>query len=515
MAVQIQLRRGTAAEWSSANPVLAEGEMALETDTGQFKIGSGTSTWATLAYGGVAGGAGPQGPEGATGPQGPQGDASTVPGPTGPSGPQGPQGDAGPTGPEGGGFGITYTITNNGSLDYIIEGFNDPTLNLVRGFTYNFSVNAAGYPLWIKTAATTGTENTYNSGVTNNGTATGTITFAVPLGAPSTLYYAAENSSDMYGTFGVVNLGSATPGVTALSSLTDVTLTSPISGEFLKYDGTKWVNTSTTAGAGPTGPQGPAGSPGSPGLPGPSGPSGPSGAPGSTGTGIAVGGFTGQVLAKASNTEYDTEWVTISGGTGGGTTGPQGPQGPSGAQGIPGDVGPTGAGATGPQGPSGPTGPEGATGPSGPPGPASAVAGPSGPTGPSGAGATGPQGPAGSTGPTGPSGPSGANGIGFVGPTGPTGPSGPSGPSGVGATGPSGPSGATGPQGPSGATGPTGASGPSGPPGTVAVGTGSKLPNSSGFSGLVSYDTNFLYVCVATDTWIRVGTTGSNIQSWV
>ena len=50
MAIQIQLRRGTASQWSSAspNPVLAIGEIGLETDTDQFKIGDGVSTWNSL-----------------------------------------------------------------------------------------------------------------------------------------------------------------------------------------------------------------------------------------------------------------------------------------------------------------------------------------------------------------------------------------------------------------------------------------------------------------------------------
>ena len=50
MATRIQLRRGTAAQWTSANPVLAAGEIGTETDTGKLKVGDGTSTWSALAY---------------------------------------------------------------------------------------------------------------------------------------------------------------------------------------------------------------------------------------------------------------------------------------------------------------------------------------------------------------------------------------------------------------------------------------------------------------------------------
>jgi len=50
MAVQIQFRRDTAANWTSANPVLAEGELGLETDTARYKIGNGSTAWASLSY---------------------------------------------------------------------------------------------------------------------------------------------------------------------------------------------------------------------------------------------------------------------------------------------------------------------------------------------------------------------------------------------------------------------------------------------------------------------------------
>jgi Major tropism determinant N-terminal domain len=54
MAVRIQFRRGTAAEWAAANPTLAAGELGYESDTGQFKIGNGSANWASLSYGAVS-----------------------------------------------------------------------------------------------------------------------------------------------------------------------------------------------------------------------------------------------------------------------------------------------------------------------------------------------------------------------------------------------------------------------------------------------------------------------------
>ena len=50
MATRMQQRRGTATQWTNANPILASGEIGWETDTNKFKIGNGLATWATLQY---------------------------------------------------------------------------------------------------------------------------------------------------------------------------------------------------------------------------------------------------------------------------------------------------------------------------------------------------------------------------------------------------------------------------------------------------------------------------------
>jgi hypothetical protein len=48
--VRLQIRRGTASQWTSANPILAAGEMGVETDTRKVKIGDGTTGWTSLNY---------------------------------------------------------------------------------------------------------------------------------------------------------------------------------------------------------------------------------------------------------------------------------------------------------------------------------------------------------------------------------------------------------------------------------------------------------------------------------
>jgi len=55
MAVQIQFRRDTNSNWTAANPVLAAGEMGINTTTTQFKIGDGTTAWNSLSYASLSG----------------------------------------------------------------------------------------------------------------------------------------------------------------------------------------------------------------------------------------------------------------------------------------------------------------------------------------------------------------------------------------------------------------------------------------------------------------------------
>lgn len=50
VTAKIVPRQGTAAAWTSANPVLMFGERGLETDTGQVKVGDGVTAWTALAY---------------------------------------------------------------------------------------------------------------------------------------------------------------------------------------------------------------------------------------------------------------------------------------------------------------------------------------------------------------------------------------------------------------------------------------------------------------------------------
>ena len=114
--VQFQLRRGTAAQWTADNTLLAEGEFGLETDTLLVKLGDGVRGWNALPYylgqTGPPGTATNTGATGSTGTTGPTGTTGTT-GYTGPPGTgfTGPMGSTGYTGATGsiGPTGISYT----------------------------------------------------------------------------------------------------------------------------------------------------------------------------------------------------------------------------------------------------------------------------------------------------------------------------------------------------------------------------------------------------------------------
>lgn len=143
MAVKIQFRGDTAANWSSANPILMEREMGINTDDGTYKLGDGTTAWNSLAYGGV----------------------------TGPTGADGSQLTAGSGAPSGGADGdfyirtsnlhfykkITGTWTDQGNLfGSVAKGdvlYGDATDSIskvgIGGFGTVWRVSNTGIPEWV------------------------------------------------------------------------------------------------------------------------------------------------------------------------------------------------------------------------------------------------------------------------------------------------------------------------------------------------------------------------------
>jgi len=116
-----------------------------------------------------------------------------------------------------------YTFTGKG----LTGAVNDPTLTLSRGHTYVFeNRNSSGaHPFYIKTSiANGGTNDAYNTGVTNNGGAGGTeIVFTVPHDAPDLLYYQCSSHSSMAGQLKIA--GAVADGSITESKLADDAVT--------------------------------------------------------------------------------------------------------------------------------------------------------------------------------------------------------------------------------------------------------------------------------------------------
>ena len=336
MAIQIQLRRGTASQWSSAspNPVLAIGEIGLETDTDQFKIGDGVSTWNSLPYGGLLG------------PTGPTGAASTVTGPTGATGATGAAGQSSSyfeykakTTATSGDPGDTYLLWNNATqisatqinVDDINQNNNDVHifLNNVKPNDELFiqdASNSVNYQEWKVTSVTDQTTHVEYG-----------VTF-VSSGGTGTTNFANNHEVLLI----IRDIGATGP--TGAQGATGATGYTGYTG-FTGYTG-------YTGYTGFTGPQGATGFTGPDGATGYTGYTGPEGATGHTG----YTGYTG----PEGHTGY-TGYTGYSGPAGAdGATGPTGPAG------IDGATGPTGY--TGPTGFTGPAGTAGATGPTGPAG---------------------------------------------------------------------------------------------------------------------------------------------------
>ena len=276
----VQIRRGTTQQWSQSTKILKVGELGIDLTLNKLKIGNGTSLWSALPFivkgdtgeTGLTGPAGPTGPQGlqgatgvagptgATGAQGPKGDTgntgatgatgadSTVPGPAGPTGPQGLQGATGVAGPTGatgaqgpkgdtgntgatGATGATgevgtepavdYYITNDGSGGYLVNGVLNGPINFIKGKKHKIVVNAAGHPFWIQTVpGGYSLANVYATGITNAGTASGSIIVELPQNAPDNLYYACEYHSSMRGPIAVTSENVSTPRTISVSAYT-------------------------------------------------------------------------------------------------------------------------------------------------------------------------------------------------------------------------------------------------------------------------------------------------------
>ncbi len=107
----------------------------------------------------------------------------------------------------------TFTVNKNlsSSSNYSIDGTNDPTLTLYKGYTYTFDMVGNGHPFYLKsTSSTSGTANEFTSGVSRTGTSDSgsngdKLVFTVPQNAPDTLWYQCSLHSGMLGKLNILD----------------------------------------------------------------------------------------------------------------------------------------------------------------------------------------------------------------------------------------------------------------------------------------------------------------------
>ena len=97
---------------------------------------------------------------------------------------------------------MIITVSN---MDYYVDGIQQGTVTLYRGFTYTFDLSSSTLAYHPFTIGTSAEGNEYTNGVS---TTSGVLTFTVPLDAPSSLYYYCDVHSGMGGAINIVSLGS-------------------------------------------------------------------------------------------------------------------------------------------------------------------------------------------------------------------------------------------------------------------------------------------------------------------
>ena len=305
--IQFQFRRGTSSEWTTANTVLASGEMGLETNTSQIKIGDGTTHWNNLPYGGIQGDQGVPGNDGEEGIQGIQGEQGE-PGADGAEGPQGPQGEQGIPGIQGE-QGVPGVQGEQGVPG--IQG--EQGIPGIQG-----EQGEQGIPGVQGEQGIPGVQG--EQGIPGND--------------------GAEGPQGPQGETGAEGVGVTLKGTKALISDLpesglpgDAWIVSEVGGNLYVWDSAtlSWDDVGPIVGPqgepgiqGEQGIQGIQGEQGEPGVQGESGVQGEQGLPGNDGAqgeqgipgeGVPIGGTTGQVLAKIDSDDYNTQWVDQTGGS--------------------------------------------------------------------------------------------------------------------------------------------------------------------------------------------------------
>jgi len=107
--------------------------------------------------------------------------------------------------------GVSFTLGANGTSDYTFSGpgltgaENDPTIYVMRGFTYKFVNGMGAHPFRIQSDKNGSTGTQYNDGVTNNDVSNGTLTWDVQFDSPDTLWYQCTAHANMGGMIKVLD----------------------------------------------------------------------------------------------------------------------------------------------------------------------------------------------------------------------------------------------------------------------------------------------------------------------
>ena len=111
----------------------------------------------------------------------------------------------------------TYTVLlqNEGNRnEYLFtpDGLTlNPVIKLYRGQTYTFNITSPGNPFSFMTQRAVGTGTRYiNPGIDNYGIENGSITFTVPVDAPSLLFYQSESDINLGGAVEIADIDEST-----------------------------------------------------------------------------------------------------------------------------------------------------------------------------------------------------------------------------------------------------------------------------------------------------------------
>jgi hypothetical protein len=116
---------------------------------------------------------------------------------------------------------VDYYVSNDGSGGYLVNGVLNGAINFIKGKKYRIVVNAVGHPFWIQTIpGAYSLANVYSTGITNAGTADGSIIVELPQNSPDNLYYACEYHSSMRGPIAITSENVSTPRTIFASAYT-------------------------------------------------------------------------------------------------------------------------------------------------------------------------------------------------------------------------------------------------------------------------------------------------------